>query len=156
MRFIPMFAAAWTSMANVPWLSKLVSIFAFIALITTMLVVQAINARAMSSMAEEGMLSAGLAKMNKNGAPSTSTITSALTIVIVCMALIASRKTMVHVEGNYRTPGGNGLVIFTILVIVLTYVPAIFNGGLQMWIFTAIIYVIGLLIMAHYLKKEKK
>lgn len=181
MRFIPMFAAAWTSMSNIPWLSKLISISAFIALITTMLVVQAINARAMSSMAEEGMLPAVLAKSNKNNAPSVSTIvlaaaaaalscfpsitellvnlgslTAALTIVVVCIALIQSRKKLPYVEGNYRAPGGDGLVIFTIIVIVVTYIPAIFNGGAQMWIFTAILYVVGLVVMAYYTGKEKK
>ena len=37
MRFIPMFAAAFTSMSNIPWLSKAISIAAVLALITTCL-----------------------------------------------------------------------------------------------------------------------
>lgn len=40
-------------------------------------------------------------------------------------------------------------------IYVATYIPAIFNGGAQMWIFTAVIYIVGLLIMAYYTNKEK-
>ena len=78
MRFIPMFAAAWTSMTNVPWLSKLISISAFLALITTMLVVQNLNALTIQAMAEDGALPKALAKTNKNGAPSVGIIVSAV------------------------------------------------------------------------------
>lgn len=180
MRFIPMFAAAWTSMYDIPWLSKLISISAFIALITTMLVVQLINARAMSSMAEDGLLPAALAKTNKHGVPHVSTlvlaigaailsffpsitellvnlgsVTSALTMVVVSLALLVSRKKMAHVAGNYKAPGGNALVWLTVIIIVASYIPSIFNGGAQMWIFTAVIYVVGLLVMSYFMNKEK-
>ena len=179
MRFIPMFAAAWTSMTNVPWLSKLISVSAFIALITTMLVVQNLNALTIRAMAEDGALPKVLAKSNKNGAPSAGiilaavvagilscqpswtellvnlgSIAAAVTVVIVCYSLIASRKQMPSIEGNYKAPGGNALSWATIIVIVASYIPAIFNGGAKMWIFTAIIYIVGILIYFLYSKKH--
>ena len=179
MRFIPMFAAAWTSMTNVPWLSKLISISAFLALITTMLVVQNLNALTIQAMAEDGALPKAFAKTNKNGAPSVGIIVSAViaaalscqpswtellvnlgsiaaafTIVIVCYSLIKSRQQIPYIEGNYKAPGGNALSWITIIVIVASYIPAIFNGGAQMWIFTAIIYIVGILIYFLYSKKH--
>ena len=179
MRFIPLFAAAWTSMTNVPWLSKLISVSAFIALITTMLVVQNLNALTIRAMAEDGALPKVLAKSNRNGAPSAGiilaavvagilscqpswtellvnlgSIAAAVTVVIVCYSLIASRKQMPSIEGNYKAPGGNALSWATIIVIVASYIPAIFNGGAKMWIFTAIIYIVGILIYFLYSKKH--
>ena len=178
-RFIPMFAAAFTSLASVPWLSKLISIAALLALLTTMLVVLSLNARAVSSMAEGGMLPKPLAKLNKNGVPGTATIvlaivcmilscfpsltellvnlgsvSAAITIVIVCASLICARKKVPHQEGNYKAPGGNFVSILTIVLIVASYIPGIFGGGGTMWLFTIIIYAVGAVIMAYYLKKQ--
>ena len=48
-----------------------------------MLVVLSLNARAVSSMADGGMLPKPLAKLNKNGVPGTATIV----LAIVCMIL---------------------------------------------------------------------
>lgn len=180
MRFIPMYAAAWTSMSSIPWLSKLISISAFIALITTMLVVQFMNARTLASMAEDDMMPKFFSKTNKNDVPSIAclvcaglsiilscfpsttellvnlgSLTSAVSMVIVCMSLAKSRQQMEHVPGNYRAPGGNALVYITMVVIIATYIPAIFNGSAQMWIFTGILYAVGLIVMAYYLKVKK-
>lgn len=178
-RFIPMFAAAFTSLASVPWLSKLISISALLALITTMLVVLSLNARAVASMAEAGLLPKKLATLNKNGVPGVATIvlaaicivlscfpsatemlvnlgsvSAAITIVIVCLSLVEARKKVPHVEGNYRAPGGNALSYLTILLIVASYIPGIFGGGGTMWLFTAILYAIGGCILFFALKKN--
>ena len=178
-RFIPMFAAAFTSLASVPWLSKLISIAALLALLTTMLVVLSLNARAVSSMADGGMLPKPLAKLNKNGVPGTATVTlaiicmvlscfpsltellvnlgsvsAAITIVIVCASLICARKKVPHQEGNDKAPGGNFISVLTIVLIVASYIPGIFSGGGTMWLFTIIIYAVGAVIMAYYLKKK--
>lgn len=178
-RFIPMFAAAFTSLASVPWLSKLISIAALLALLTTMLVVLSLNARVVSSMADGGMLPKPLAKLNKNGVPGTATVTlaiicmvlscfpsltellvnlgsvsAAITIVIVCASLICARKKVPHQEGNYKAPGGNFVSILTIVLIVASCIPGIFGGGGTMWLFTIIIYAVGAVIMAYYLKKQ--
>lgn len=94
-----------------------------------MLVVLSLNARAVSSMAEGGMLPKPLAKLNKNGVPGTATIvlaivcmilscfpsltellvnlgsvSAAITIVIVCASLICARKKVPHQAGNYKAP----------------------------------------------------
>ena len=178
-RFIPMFAAAFTSLTSVPWLSKLISIAALLALLTTMLVVLSLNARAVSSMADGGMLPKSLAKLNKNGVPGTATVTlaivcmilscfpsltellvnlgsvsAAITIVIVCAFLICARKKVPHQAGNYKAPGGNFISVLTIVLIAASYIPGIFSGGGTMWLFTIIIYAVGAVIMAYYLKKK--
>ena len=180
MRFIPMFAAAFTSLNMFPWLSKLISISALLALLTTMLVVGFLNARAVCSMANAKMLPAFFGKVNKNGVPSTACLTlsactivlscfpsitellvnlgsisAAITIVIVCFSLIASRKKLPHVEGNYAAPGGNIVSILTIILILVCYIPAIFNGSVYMWLFTFILYGIGGIIMFIMMKKNK-
>jgi len=180
MRFIPMFAAAFTSLNMFPWLSKLISISALLALLTTMLVVGFLNARAVCSMANAKMLPAFFGKVNKNGVPSTACLTlsactivlscfpsitellvnlgsisAAITIVIVCFSLIASRKKLPHVEGNYAAPGGNIVSILTIILILICYIPAIFNGSVYMWLFTFILYAIGGIIMFIMMKKNK-
>lgn len=175
-----MFAAAFTSLNMFPWLSKLISISALLALLTTMLVVGFLNARAVCSMANAKMLPAFFAKVNKNGVPSTACLTlsactivlscfpsitellvnlgsisAAITIVIVCFSLIASRKKLPHVEGNYAAPGGNIVSILTIILILVCYIPAIFNGSVYMWLFTFILYGIGGIIMFIMMKKNK-
>ena len=180
MRFIPMFAAAFTSLNMFPWLSKLISISATLALLTTMLVVGFLNARAVCSMANAKMLPAFFGNVNKNGVPSTACLTlsactivlscfpsitellinlgsisAAITIVIVCFSLIASRKKLPHVEGNYVAPGGNIVSILTIILILICYIPAIFNGSVYMWLFTFILYAIGGIIMFIMMKKNK-
>ena len=94
-----------------------------------MLVVLSLNARAVSSMADGGMLPKSLAKRNKNGVPGTATVvlaivcmilscfpsltellvnlgsvSAAITIVIVCASLICARKKVPHQAGNYKAP----------------------------------------------------
>lgn len=180
MRFIPMFAVSFTTLTSVPWLSKLISISALLALITTMLVVGFLNARAISSMANGGMLPKFLGKMNKNDAPAAAIIvltvitialscfpsitellvnlgslSSAITIIIVCSSLIVSRRKMPHVEGNFKAPGGNAVSFLTIALIVASYIPSIYNGSSSMWIFTAILYLVGAAIMMVMLRKNE-
>lgn len=125
------------------------------------------------------MLPKALAKLNKNGVPGTATlvlavicmilscfpsltellvnlgsVSAAITIVIVCASLICARKKVPHQVGNYQAPGGNFVSVLTIVLIVASYIPGIFSGGGTMWLFTFIIYAVGAIIMAAYLKKK--
>lgn len=181
MRFIPMFAAAFTSMSNIPWLSKVISIAAVLALITTMLVVEKLTAGAVKSMADEDLLPAVLKKENKDGAPAVATIAVAIVCVIlscfpsateilvnlgslfaainislVIISAVFARKRVPRVEGNFRAPGGNVLSIITVIVIVSTYIPKIISGGNgMMWLFTIVLYAIGGIVMMYYARKKK-
>lgn len=172
-RFIPLYAAAFTTLAGITWLPKLISVAAFLALITTILVVLAQNARTVAAMAEAGLLPKGLAKESKNGVPAVATVVlsiiaailccfpsiteflvnmgalfAAISIVITCLSLIEARKKTTRLEGAYHAPGGAIMPIITMVLIVLCYVPDILTGGWQLWVFTIACYVVGLIVMA--------
>lgn len=180
MRFIPMFAAAFTSMSDVSWLSSVISIAAVLALLTTMLVVEKLTVNAVKAMADDDLLPAVLKKENKNGAPIAATLlvavlcaalscfpsateilvnlgsfVAAVNISIVIISAVFARKKVPYVEGNFRAPGGNIVSIITVIVIVATYIPKIISGNnSSMWIFSAVIYAVGLIVMNYYLKKK--
>lgn len=45
------------------------------------------------------------------------------------------------------------LSIITVVVILSTYIPKLTSGDMQMWLFTAVIYGLGLIAMLYYKKK---
>ena len=55
MQFIPLYAAAFTKLASIPWISKVISIAALFALLTTMLTVTSLTSRAVQATAEKGL-----------------------------------------------------------------------------------------------------
>ncbi|GLC32859.1 APC family permease [Clostridium omnivorum] len=172
MSYIPLYAAAFTKLAVIPWLSKLISISAVLALITTILVVMALSARALQASAESGILPKFLAKNNeKTGVPVNAQIVvilvvgvisafpnftnlivnlgslcNAIVVAIVCLTIIAARKKHPNVEGSFRAPGGNILPIITFIVIIAAYIPGILSGGWQLWAWTVGYFVIGMII----------
>lgn len=179
MRFIPMFAAAFTSMSNIAWLPKLISISALLALLTTMLVVLNLTANAMKSMADDGMLPAALTKVGKAGTPTVAiavvtvascilscfpsatemlvnlgSLFAAVNISLVIISAVFARKKTTLDADAFVAPGGNALSIITVVLIACTYIPKFTSGDAQMWIFTIAIYAIGALIMAYYTKKN--
>lgn len=181
MRFIPMFAVAFTTLASIPWLSTVISIAAVFALLTTMLVVMALNARALSSMAEGGMMPKFFAKYNKNGVPMTATLVigalcivlacfpsiteilvnmgsviAATTIMIVCLAYICANKKQPNLpEGSYKAPGGMILAYVAIALILISYVPGFFNAQGTMWLFTLAVYAVGAIVMLFFINKKQ-
>ncbi|MEG1012481.1 MAG: APC family permease [Ruthenibacterium sp.] len=180
-RFIPLFAAAFTKLTAIPWLSQLISISALLALITTMLVVLALNARAMAAVAEDGLLPKVFAKQNRNNVPATATIVTAgiaivlcffpglteilvnmgalfaaITIAINCVSLLQARKKHTRIDGEYRAPGGSIMPIVTLIILVICYIPGILTGGGGLWIFTIVSYAIGLAIMLVMMKLNDK
>ena len=180
MRFIPMFAAAFTSMSNVVWLPKLISIAAFIALVTTMLVVLNLTANAMKSMADDGMLPATFTKLNKADSPAPAIIVvtvvscilscfpsatellvnlgslfAAVNVSMVIIAAVFARKKTTLEADAFVAPGGNIVSIITVVLILCTYIPKFFSGDVTMWVFTIVLYVIGAVIMMYFEKKNK-
>ena len=131
-------------------------------------------------MADDDLLPAVLKKENKNGAPIAATLlvavlcaalscfpsateilvnlgsfVAAVNISIVIISAVFARKKVPYVEGNFRAPGGNIVSIITVIVIVATYIPKIISGNnSSMWIFSAVIYAVGLVVMNYYLKKK--
>ncbi|MGO5052930.1 APC family permease [Lachnospiraceae bacterium LCP25S3_G4] len=179
MQFIPLYAAAFTKLMSIPWLAKLISISAVLALFTTMLVVMALTSRAIAATAEGGMLPEKLAENGKTGTPIYATIVvtvlsvviscfpqftsqivglaaifASLTIIINCVSLIQARKKNEHVQGAFRAPGGTFLPIFALVVIVLCYIPDIIKGGWVLWAYTLGWYALGLVIY-QFRRKDK-
>ena len=180
MRFIPMFAAAFTSMSNVTWLTKVISISALLALLTTMLVVLNLTANAMRAMADDGFLPKFLTKDNKNGTPGTAIITvtvlccilacfpswteilvnlgslfAAMNISLVIISAVYARKKTTIDADAFTAPGGNVVSIITVAIIFCTYIPKLFGAGNgQMWAFCVALYVIGFVFLNVCKKKN--
>ena len=172
-RYVPMFAAVMTSglgqYANI--LNPLIAVSAFLALLTTMLVLMALNSRAVQACAEAGYLPKPLSKESKNGVPAAATVVvgviamlisckpdwteilvglgalfSIVSMIITVWSLIVSRKNVPHVEGQYRAPGGSALPVIAIVVMTLIYLPDVISGDWKLWAFTGIIYAIAVAI----------
>lgn len=184
MRFIPLYAAAFTKLSIYPWLPKIISISAVMALLTTILVLIAITSRAVEATAQGGFLPSFLGKKdNKTSSPLNATILvvilssiislfpqlteeivnlgslfAAITIVINCISLLAARKKYPHIKGNYRAPGGSLIPIITLVVIAITYVPRILEGS-EVILFTIFWYALAgitLIFTKNKLKRTNK
>lgn len=172
MTYIPMFAAAFTKLAAIPWLATLISISAVLALITTTLVVMLLAARTVQASAAGGLLPKFLAKNNKktnvpvnaqlltviivgiiaafpsatNFIVSFGALCNAIVVAIICLTVIQARKKNPHITDKFTAPGGNALPIITFIVIIGAYIPGIIQGGYMLWIWTAAYFLVGMII----------
>lgn len=172
MAYIPLYAAAFTKLTAIPWLSKLISISAVLALITTILVVMALAARAIQASAEGGILPKFLGRNSeKTGVPvnaeiivifivsiiaafpkftnlivNLGSLCNAIVVAIICLTIISARKKNPHINNTFRAPGGNVLPIITFILIVISYIPGILSGGWKIWAWTAGYFVIGMFV----------
>lgn len=146
-----------------PWLAKLIAIIATVALMTTMLVLLALNARAIQAVADSGLLPKVFSKENSNGVPAIATIICGIPAVLLCLkpswvemivnlgailnvismsitciALIVSRKKTTLEEGQFKCPGGIVTPVATIVVLGACYL--IGNVSSVVVLFTVIIY----------------
>lgn len=179
MAYIPLYAAAFTKLAGIPWLTKLISISAVLALITTILVVMALSARTLQASAESGILPKFLSKNNeKTGVPVNAQIVvmlvvgliaafpnltnlivnlgslcNAIVVAIICMTVVAARKKNAYVPGSFRAPGGDILPIATLIIIIAAYIPGILSGGWKLWAYTAAYYLVGMILYYFGTKK---
>ena len=80
-------------------------------------------------------------------------LVAAVNIAMVIIAAVYARKKTTLEEGAFVAPGGNVLSIITVVVILSTYIPKLTSGDMQMWLFTAVIYGLGLIAMLYYKKK---
>lgn len=171
MAYIPMYAAAFAKLMGTPWVVPLVSIAAVLALITTILVLITLSARAIQATAISGILPRGLGKNHKKtGVPVNATILitvlfgalaafpsavneiinlgalcNALVVAIICVTVVASRKQDTDFE-HFKAPGGNILPIAMLVIIVGSYAPDVIGGGWQLWAATAAYFAVGMLV----------
>lgn len=180
MQFIPLYAAAFTKLAALPWVSKLISIAALLALLTTMLTVMSLTSRAIQAAASKGLMPEGLAKNNNAGVPFnvallvtvpcvviacfpqfTATIVSfgalfaAMTISINIISLLVARKKFDLPEGAFHAPGGSVLPVVALALIILCYIPDIIKGGWKIWAYSIAWYVCGLIYYKIRQNKQK-
>ena len=74
-------------------------------------------------------------------------------LLVPIIKVVYARKKTTLEEGAFVAPGGNVLFIITVVVILSTYIPKLTSGDMQMWLFTAGIYGLGLMAMLYYKKK---
>jgi amino acid transporter len=180
MAYIPLYAAAFTKLAHIPWLVPLISISAVLALLTTILVVMGLSARALQASAESGILPKWFTKTSKktnmpvnaqlvvtlvvglvasfpdftNLIVSLGALCNAIVVAIVCLTVVAARKKNPNVEGAFRAPGGDTLPILTFIVIIVAYIPGIISGGGTLWAWTAGYFLVGFAIYFLGTRKE--
>ena len=180
MTYIPLYAAAFTKLAHIPWLPALISISATLALLTAMLVLIALASRTVQAAAMSGILPKVLGKNNaKTGVPLNATILvtvafgvlasfpmftefiinlgamcNVIVVSIICITVIAARRKNPGVKA-FRAPGGNVLPVLILVVLVTCYVPKILTGGWQLWAFTAGYILVGLIIYFSNVKGRK-
>lgn len=184
MRFIPLYAACFTKLSAFPWLAKVVSISAVLALLTTALVVMALTTRAVHAVSEAGLLPASLAKRGKSGSPIPAAVLTALlsgavscfpqfaslivnygalfatiTIVVNCVSLICARHkdraAGTRAALSFHAPFGSALPVITMIVLVVCYAPSIRTGGWQIWVYTLASYCVGFIIFAVMRSRKK-
>lgn len=180
MQYIPLFAACFTKLTAVPWLSKVVSIAAVLALLTTMLVCVTMNSRALQAASDDGLLPSGLGKMNKAGVPAAaavvtgviggiiacfpdlisiivdfSVIFNVITIVLTIAAVIKARRSAHYPENAFRAPGGKVTPILAIVLLVLCNSVSIVTGTAMLWIYTIGFFAVGLVIFLIAEKNRK-
>lgn len=172
MTYIPLYAAAFTKLAGIPWLVKLISISAVLALVTTILVTMALGARGIQAAAAGGILPKALAKNSeKTGVPVNATIVitvivaifaafpqltnfivnfgslcNAICVVLICLSVISARKKYAG-QAKFHAPGGNVLAIIAMAIIVLSYLVGAVTDW-KLWAYTVGYFVIGMIIYA--------
>ncbi|MGL4983073.1 MAG: APC family permease [Treponemataceae bacterium] len=169
-RFIPLYAAAFTSLQSIPYLAKIISISAIFALLTTILVITALTSRAISAASENKMLPAIFQTKSKNGSPIFATffvvtiatliasfpslteqivnlasLFAAVTICINCISLIFAREKNPTVQEGFKVPFGNVIPLLTIFIIICAYIPNILSGGLYLIGYTLAWYILGII-----------
>ena len=177
LEFAPQFGSAMDGLAAYPWITKLIALTALIALTTTILIVLALNARAVKAVAESGYFPKFLTKENKNGIPVNATIAivivaiiltlrpdwtnvlvglgalfSVVTTVITISSLIISRKKTALPKGQFKAPFGNAASLFIIIVLVVCYLIGSIDKNV--FIFTILSYAVAITLFIIASKKK--
>ncbi|GMO15297.1 MAG: APC family permease [Treponemataceae bacterium] len=169
MRYIPLYAAAFGALSDYPILSKIISVSAVLALLTTMLVVMILTSRTLNAASEGGAVFSFLSKKTKNGSPYAAAIVIALSsaavasfpqftaeivnfgalvsvfiIVLQCVSLICARKKKQTADATaFRLPSGILIAVIMMLLLFACYIPGIISGGTKIWLYTSVWYLLG-------------
>lgn len=168
MENIPLYAAAYKALANMPWMPYVISIAAVLALTNNILVMITLLSRTVHATAASGILPHSLSKKTRSGVPllataavtvilallssfpdagnfiiGMGTLCSAIVVTIVCFSLPAARKKNPG-KSRFRAPGGKVLPVMILLVILACYIPGMLAGGWQLWICTAAYFAVGM------------
>lgn len=180
MQFIPLFAACFTKLTSIPWLTAVVSISAVLALMTTMLVCISMNARALQAASKDGILPRFMGKEPANGVPVAACLATSLvpgacscfpkmtsqivnfgavfniiTMLLVLLALIKSRQDAPATDLEFRAPGGKAMPYILLVVLVLCNAAGILNCGKMLWFYTIVFLVLGALMLIPALLKKQ-
>lgn len=158
-RLIPLFASVTDgSLGAFPWLTKVISVCVSVALLSTIIALLRVNARAVQAMSFEGLLPEFLYKQSKGGVPypallcltalsvglcffpggvermiALGAVLNVVSMAITCVAMMACRRKKF-------------LPVAVVCAFLLCYVPEILSSGGRLWIFTLGVYVVGMLV----------
>ncbi|MBR4330909.1 MAG: hypothetical protein IKP71_13795, partial [Candidatus Riflebacteria bacterium] len=68
------------------------------------------------------------------------------TIIITLISLIEARKTSESKQAAFKAPGGNVLIILVLIILIGCNITSIVTGGKDLFLFTIVSWVIGLII----------
>lgn len=160
LRYIPLFAAISDGgLQSSPWLSRIVSVCGAAALLTTIIVLLRINARALQAMSYEGLMPAFLGRQNARGAAWAAILPMAAICVVLCffsqwteylivlgavLNIVSMAITCISLVLSRKDDGKSVIFpIATVAVLCACYIPEIVRGKADMWVFTAAVYAVG-------------
>lgn len=170
MEYVPLFAAAYTALSNLPWMPYLISVAAVLALINNIMVFITLLSRTVQATASSGILPKKLAQNGRGGTPiyatlvvtlvlmvlasfpgainfliGMGTLCSAIVVVAICLSILAARKKNPG-KSTFHAPGGSVLPKVMMAVILVCYIPDIFAGGWVLWACTLGYFAVGMVI----------
>ena len=170
-RLLPLFASVTDGHLSVcPWLIPVLSLSGLIALLTTVIALLKVNSKALQVMSEEGCLPAVFSLENRAGASWVSLALMSALSVLMCffpdftaglilmgavlnvvsmtvtvVSLMISRRKFTSYRG-YRAPFGFLLPVAVLAVFWVCYLPDLLAGTKEVWLFSAVVYAVGLLV----------
>ena len=161
LRLVPLFASVTDGSLSVyPWLTKVISVCVSVALLTTIIALLRVNSRAVQAMSAEGLLPEFLFKENKAGVPWPALCVMTLLAVALCLfhkytEQFISLGAVLNVASMAITcvslaicKRGKKIMlpVSVVTVFLLCYIPEILSSGSGLWIFTAAVYLLGLVV----------
>lgn len=170
LKMVPLFAVC-SQLHNSYWLACLISIAAVLSLLTTILALIAINARAIQAAAKDGILPKFFASMSNNSQPimaiivtsiipavfaclpnfvseiiSLGIIFNVLKMIIILVSLLFARRQLSKSYNKKFLLKNFFVVFFIILLFICSIANIIYTNLLLVGIYTLIIFILGALI----------
>ena len=164
----PLMCVAITKLYSIPLMKELISVAAIFALLTTSIVVIAVNGRNLKAASEHKLLPKVFSKTLKSGTPvfgmTLITVLSAIplffgnfietvvneaaiiivvSIIINFICLYYTRKKFNTNNELFRAPFSTYVLGIFILILIILNVPNVISGGYKLFIITFVWYVIG-------------